>query len=62
MSVYELKLAKMATKKTEIRPSATERPYGLRPKKVSQNRQIFVCFTEKCDFKKISTKIDRFLL
>ena len=36
MSVYELKLAKMGTKKAEIRPSATERPYGLRPKKISQ--------------------------
>ena len=35
MSFHELNLVKMATKKTEMRPSATERPCGLGPKNSS---------------------------
>ena len=47
MSVYELKLAKMATKKAEIRPGATERPYdrtaAKRPPKKNQPKSIDSC-------------------
>ena len=47
MRVYELKLAKMAKKTAKIRPGATERPYGLRPKKIAQNHRFARSFAKK---------------
>ena len=63
MSVYEGNLAKMATKKAEIRPSGTEEPDGLLDQKKSAKiGRFLLCFTEKTRFLKMDTKIDGFLL
>ena len=46
MSVHEGNLAKMATKKAEIRPSASERPYGRTASAQKKSAEIdrFLCY------------------
>ena len=52
MRVYKLKLAKMTKKTAKIRPGATERPNGLRPKKRPKSMIFAVVNVKKLIFDK----------